>query len=492
MKSLRIVHVASEVSPYSKTGGLADVAAALPKWLGRFGHDVSIITPFYNFIKQQPIKLDVITSRTPIRIGRRSFRVKFKRLRLPTREKERPRVFFVCNDELFGKRSRLYGFSNDSLRFLFFNLAALRLLDLLGQRPDVIHSHDWQAGLVPNLLACDRKLYPTLGKTATLFTIHNLAFQMGSDWWKVPAQKLDDGRGLPYAKPNRVRYLNFTKRGILHADVINTVSERYAQEILTPAFGQGLDVYLRRRQEDVYGVINGIDYAVFNPKFDDKVFLKYDWNSLDRKAKNKLALQRKLGLARKPSVPIVGVVNRLTEQKGFNLIMESIDALLRLPLQLVILGSGQKEYVEFFRRVARQHPRSFAFVSPFSEDMASKVFAGSDMFLMPSRFEPFGISPLISLRYGSVPIVHATGGLTDTITDFSPKTRVGNGFVFRQYAKEDFLIALARALETYRYEDVWTNLVWRSMQQSFSWELPARKYVELYRKALAKRRKPKR
>jgi len=231
---------------------------------------------------------------------------------------------------------------------------------------------------------------------------------------------------------------------------------------------------------DLYGIINGIDYTIYNPAYDKKIKYPYDWNSLRRKKKNKLLLQKKVGLEENPDTPLIGLVNRLTEQKGFNLIMENIDILMRLPLQMVIVGSGYREYVLFFRKMARKYPKKIGIYTPFTEEMASKVYAGSDMFLMPSRFEPCGLSQLISLRYGSIPIVHETGGLSDTITNFSPKTRKGNGFVFRQFNGADFLVALTRALENYKYSQTWEHLTWRAMQQTYSWVLPAKKYVRLF------------
>lgn len=307
---------------------------------------------------------------------------------------------------------------------------------------------------------------------------------MAGNWWAEEHIRADDGKNDPTKKMSLVPHLNFTKRAILNADLISTVSERYAEEITTPEFGQGLDKYIRQRKKDLYGIINGIDYTVYNPAYDKKIEYPYDWNSLRRKKKNKLVLQKKVGLEENPETPLIGLVNRLTEQKGFNLIMENIDILMRLPLQMVIVGSGYREYVLFFKKMARKYPKKIGIYTPFTEEMASKVYAGSDMFLMPSRFEPCGLSQLISLRYGSIPIVHETGGLSDTITNFSPKTRKGNGFVFKQFHGADFLVALTRALENYKYSQTWEHLTWRAMQQTYSWELPAKKYVRLFNIAI--------
>lgn len=481
----RIASVASEVAPYSKTGGLADVAKSLPKALANLGHKVFIITPYYSFIKKQKLNLKKVDVVTSISLGTKKYSVSFKRLDF----NENLQIYFVVNEKLFGRNKKIYGYPNDNLRFLVFNIATLRLLEAKKSKPDIIHCHDWQTGLIPNLLKERGDKYPSLKKTATLFTIHNLTFQAAGDWWKIKDHHRDEGRGNPFKNISKIKYLHFTKRAVFYADIINTVSERYAEEITTPEFGQGLDRYLRRRKKDLYGIINGIDYTVYNPAFDNNITYKYDWNSLRRKKKNKLVLQKLVGLEQNPETPLIGVVNRLTEQKGFSLIMDTMDILMQLNLQMVVVGSGYREYVSFFKKMARQYPKKVGFYTPFTEEMASKVHAGSDMFLMPSRFEPCGLSQLISSRYGSIPIVHETGGLSDTITNFNPKTRKGNGFVFRKYGRSNFLVALVRALENYKYTQVWEYLTWRAMQQTYSWELPAKKYLKLFNIALKKIKK---
>ncbi|MFA5134956.1 MAG: glycogen synthase [Patescibacteria group bacterium] len=478
--SLHIASIASEVAPYSKTGGLGDVAKALPKALANIGHMVSIITPYYSFIKQQGLPLEKLNVKSTVVVGRNKFPISYYAFDFS----KNLRIYFVANEKLFTGRSKIYGHPDDNLRFCTFSIAALKLIELKRLKPDVIHCHDWQAGLIPNMMRFEGSKYPSLRNTASVFTIHNLTFQSGGDWWKLKKYYADDGKGNPLQRIGKLKYLNFSKRGILHADAINTVSERYAEEITTPEFGQGLEKYLSDRKDYLHGIINGIDYTVHNPAFDGNIEFKYDWNTLSRKKKNKLVLQKKLNLEKNPDIPVIGVVNRLTEQKGFKLIMETIDTLMRMNLQIAIVGSGFREYVIFFKKVARRYPKKLAIYTPFTEEMESKVYAGSDMFLMPSRFEPCGISQLKSLRYGSIPIVHETGGLSDTIMNYNPKTRKGNGFVFRQYARDAFLIALTRALENYKYTQAWEYLTWRGMQQSYSWELPAKKYVQLYGRAI--------
>lgn len=479
--SLHISIISPEISPFNKVGGLADVAHALPKHIQGLGHRASVVTPYYAFMDKQNLAKELV-GEVVIPFGRKEYPVKFLRTSLsPTSPVP---VYFVYQEELFSRRDRSYGYPDDNLRFAVFNLAVFYLYELLGKAPDVLHCQDWPAGLVPQLL---RKQYadnPFWSKTSTLFTIHNLPFQMQGMWYLVPAKKRDTGRTAIPTDPEKIRTINFTLRAILYSDVINTVSERYALEIMTKKFGEGLDGYLRRRKDRVYGIINGIDYSIFNPSFDQHLDIHYDWNSLDKKIKNKLALQKELGLPTANDIPMIGLVHRLTEQKGFNVIMEILPTLMYQRVQLVIVGDGHKEYVKYFRNMAKKYPEQIAVHLEFSEAMGSRVYAASDMFLMPSRYEPCGISQLISLRYGSIPIVHQTGGLADTITDFDPRTGLGNGFVFHAYSGTELLMALTRALETFKYPKVWEHLTWQAMRQSFSWQLPATKYIQLYRRAI--------
>ncbi|MBI5404890.1 MAG: glycogen synthase [Candidatus Kerfeldbacteria bacterium] len=481
MKKLFVVSISPEVSPYSKSGGLGDVAAALPKHVAKAGHHVVIITPYYGFIKHQDVALEDTPFEAWIRVGEDDLHIKYK----VAHPREDLDVFFVCNEDLFGRvQMHMYGHENDAVRAYVFEKASVELMKRFDQAPDVVHCHDWHTAGIPNILKTDERDNPFFKKTATIFTIHNLPFQMQGDWWMVPHDKIDDGHGPLPTAPTKIRWINFTKRGIMYADAINTVSLRYAHEILTPEYGQGLDRLLRKREKEVYGIINGIDYAVYNPQFDPNLWQSYDWNSLDRKHKNKRELQKMLGLEQRNDIPLIGLVHRLTEQKGFDLIKNILPVLMRLPLQMVIVGTGSRDYVAPFRKAARQHPERIAIQTPFTEEFGSRVYAGSDMFLMPSRYEPCGISQLISLRYGSIPIVHETGGLSDTIDDFDPRSGNGTGFVFSRYASDDLLVAIARALETFKYPQVWEHLTWQAMQESYSWDTPAQKYIELYRRAM--------
>ncbi len=485
MASPRIAVIAAEVSPYSKIGGLADVAYALPKQLKLLGNEVCVVMPYYKFMDVQNIKKTLVAE-TTIEFAGHSYTTRFLKAEMPTPEPVP--IYFIYQAELFSDRDKVYGYADDNYRWAFFCWSIFFLFPKLGQAPDVLHCNDWHTGLIPNWLAMHFSKDPFWKETATLYTIHNLYYQMAGSRKKVPPRKRDKGFGLPPVKGEKVKYMNLALRGIKHADLISTVSERYAKEILTPKFGEGLDPYLRRRKNRVFGIINGVDYSVFNPNVDKYLTIHYDWNSLDKKWLNKDQLQQAIGLPVRRDVPLIGMVHRLTEQKGYDLVMKILPIILRQPVQFVSIGAGGKTYMKYFRMMARKYPDQVAAHLEFSESWGSRVYAGSDMFLMPSRFEPCGISQLLSLRYGSVPIVHRTGGLADTISDFNPRTGVGTGFVFDTYEPEDFLMALTRAIETYKYPKVWEHLTWQAMRQSFSWELPSRKYVELYRRAVQLRR----
>ncbi len=479
--ALKIAVLSAEVSPYCKVGGLADVAQALPKHLKLLGHEPVVVTPYYQFLDQQSIDKQLVAE-TDLTFAGRTYHTKFLRAFMPTPQPVP--IYFVYQAELFGHRDKVYGYPDDYLRWAFYDWAVFSLFTLIDWAPNVLHCQDWQAGLIPNYLRSEFGKQPFWSNTTTVFTIHNLSYQMQGMWYEVGPKNRDRGQGAPSTTDACLRFTNFTLRAIKNADVINTVSERYAQEILTKKFGEGLDGYLLRRKDRVFGIINGIDYTVFNPSLDQHLSVHYDWNSLDQKLVNKDELQRDLGLPQRRELPLIGMVHRLTEQKGFDLIMQVLPIILRQKVQFVIVGEGQPTYMRYFRAIAKKYPDQVAVHLEFSEAMGSRVYAGSDMFLMPSRFEPCGISQLISLRYGSIPIVHRTGGLADTIADFNPRTGVGTGFTFQTYEPNDFLVALVRATETYKYPKIWEHLTWQAMRQSFSWALPTRKYVELYQRAI--------
>ncbi len=487
-KKLKIVHVSSEVDPFSKTGGLADVAGSLPRAIKHKGYQIIVVTPLYSQLidaKKHNLKLIAEAIKIELSDGV-NVEANFWQGEL---DKGLP-IYFIENNKYFGKRKALYGSKHENARFFFFDLATLQLLKTIEFKPDLIHCHDWQTGLIPYFLKRRFKKDEFFTRTATLFTIHNLLFQLGHNWWKIKTSLRDDGNSrLPkFGHTLPVERINFAKRAIINADLINAVSEQYAQEILTRDVGQDLHRILQNRAERLFGIVNGVDYKDYNPKTDPGIHRQYDVNSLNHKAENKKWLQKYFNLPVKNDVPVLGMVTRIAEQKGIDLVMQIMADILRLDVQFVIMGAGEKHYETFFKKIEKKYPKKIGAHLEFDSNRATSVYAGSDMFLMPSRFEPCGLGQLISLRYGSIPIVRSVGGLADTITDFNPKTKKGNGFVFHSYDPKALLIALVRAVENYKYPETWTELVKNGMKQSFSWEIPAKKYLTLYRKAIKQKK----
>jgi len=482
-KKLKIVTIASEVAPFSKTGGLGDVTRSLPKALRRLGHETIVITPLYGqVISKKDYELKLVYENIKVYLNsKEAIRINYWKGHLM---KGLP-VYFIENKKYFSKRKTLYGSAHENSRFLIFDVAALKLISLLKFKADIVHCHDWQTGLIPFYLKTQFRYSKTLHKAKTLFTIHNLVFQFGHNWWEIPLKKKDYGRKrIPHLSDPNIETINFAKRAILSADAVNTVSEQYREEIMTKKFGQDLDRILKNRENRLFGIVNGIDYNAFNPAKDPGICKNYDYKKIHRKKLNKLYLQKMFKLPENFNVPVICMVCRITEQKGFDLIFDMINALMSLDIQLIIMGGGDKNYEKKIRSIIKEYPQKVNAHLKFNTKDATKVYAGSDMYLMPSRFEPCGITQLIAMRYGTIPIVRHIGGLIDTVTDFNPATKRGNGFVFNKYKAEELLIAVTRAVETFKNKYMWRGLVVKVMQESNSWEIPAKKYVTLYRKMI--------
>jgi starch synthase len=481
-KKLKIVHVASEVSPYSRTGGLADGAGALPKALHDVGHDVIVVTPLYGqVIDIKKHKLEPIFENIEVKVDdKKILKVSFWRGYL---KKDLP-IYFVENKKYFSKRKTLYGSSHENARFLLFDNAVLKLLSLLKFKADIIQCHDWQTAIIPQLLRKKYRKSPLLAKTATLFTIHNLAFQMGMNWWDVPASKKDNGtKKIPDFDDPELEYINFAKRGILNADAVSTVSESYAEEIMQPRFGQDLNRILANRKERVFGIVNGIDHKEYNPETDPGLYRNFGINSIQRKGLNKIHIQNFYGLPESKKTPLVVMASRIAEQKGFDILLQILPTLTAMDCQFLIMGDGDKKYINAINKFNKNHPKKIKWV-PFNRIKETSLYAAADMALLPSRFEPCGLVQIIASRYGAVPIVRDIGGLSDTVTDYNPRTGRGTGFKFRRYQPQPLLVAIARAFSEFEHKESWQELVRRIMQRSSSWEIQARKYIELYRKTM--------
>jgi starch synthase len=484
-KRLKIVQIVSELSPFSKTGGLADVARSLPKAIKRLGHDVRVITPLYSqVIDPKKHKLKLLFKDVDIYLNSEDHcRVSYWRGYLMTGLP----VYFIENKKYFSKRKTLYGSNHENARWMVFDVAALKLISLLKFQADIVHCHDRQTGLIPFYLKTDFRYSKTLRKAKVIFTIHNLIFQMGKNWWEIPPEKKDYGRSrIPHLDDPDLEYVNFVKRAILTADAISTVSEQYREEIMTRKFGQDLHRILKNREDRLFGIVNGIDYKTYNPANDPGLYKNYNYRKIARKNLNKMYLQKKFKLPINVRTPIICTTSRVTFQKGFELITRIMDELMRLDVQFIVIGGGATNYIKTLKKFAKKYPKKFV-ILPTHEDCLkyeTLVYASSDMFLLPSHHEPCGINQLIAMRYGCVPIVRKVGGLHDTVQNFNPTTGKGTGFSFDQFREFGLYRTIVRAMETYKYKDVWRMLVSRVMQESNSWEIPAKKYVTLYRKVI--------
>lgn len=482
---LKIVHIASEVAPFSKTGGLGDVARSLPKALKRLGHDVILITPLYGkVIDKEAHNLKLVFKNVKLRLNSEdNVTVSYWQGQLM----DGLPVYFVESSKFFSKHKRLYGSGRENARFLVFDVAALKLLSLLKFQADIIHCHDWQTGLIPFYLKHDFRYSKTLKGAKTIFTIHNLIFQFGHNWWEIPLDRKDYGRKrIPHLDDPRLEDINFAKRAILSADLINTVSEQYRFEIMTKRFGQDLHRILRNRSDRLFGIVNGIDYNAYNPEKDPGLAKAYGADSLgsrlSAKRANKLALQTKVGLPQESLTPVLCTTSRVTFQKGFDLILKAIPALMRLDIQIIFMGDGNKEYISPLKKLQKKFKRKLVWM-PFDGKLETSLYAAADLFLLPSNHEPCGINQLIAMRYGCIPVVREIGGLNDTVDDYNPATGRGNGFTFHQEDELDFFGAIIRGLENYKHRLAWEKLVRQAMKQSNSWEIPAKKYLQLYRRA---------
>jgi starch synthase len=474
----KVLFVASEADPFIKTGGLGDVAGALPKYLNMQGVETRVVIPKYRGIKPQFKEQLKFVKWFTVSVG---WRVQY--CGIFEYDYEGIKYYFIDNEYYFF-RNALYGDFDDGERFAFFDRAVLEMLKELNWKPDIIHCNDWQTAMIPVLHKLQYKNDLFYSGIKTVFSIHNLLFQGNYD-----PIILGDLFSLDY-KYYRDGYMelygaaSFMKGALNYSDMISTVSNTYAQEIQTPQYGEKLDGLLRSRGKDLIGIVNGIDYKIYNPEEDELIYEKYSVESLEDKKINKLGLQKDLGLPENENIPMIGLVSRLTNQKGLDLIAYMIDKLLQENVQLVILGTGDKAYEELFSGLQMKYKDKMSANIRFDDTLAHRIYAASDMFLMPSMFEPCGLGQLIALRYGSIPIVRETGGLKDTITPYNKYTGEGNGFSFSNYNGNELYNTVMTALEYYKNKTVWNNLMTQAMKSDNSWEKAANKYKQMYENLL--------
>ena len=472
---MKVLFVASEAYPFIKTGGLGDVAYALPKALRKLGIDARVIIPKYSGIPSAFKNCIENVASFNVGIGWRNQYCGLQHLVYD----EVP-YYFVDNEYYF-KRSEIYGFYDDGERFAYFSRAVLEAIKHMEDfSPDIIHCNDWHCGIVPALLKEHYSEDARYNKIKTIFTIHNLKYQ-GVFSKEILGDLLNlDEKYFTDASLKFYDAVSFMKGGIVFSDAVTTVSDTYAREIQTPFYGEALDGLLCSKADNLYGIVNGIDYELYHPKVDKKILFNYDVKSRKQKVKNKLKLQEKLCLTVSEDIPMIGIVTRLVKQKGLDLIVDKLQELLSLPIQIVLLGNGDGYYEDIFQYYASIYPSRISTNIVFDEGLAQQIYAASDMFLMPSLFEPCGIGQLIALKYGSIPIIRETGGLKDTIIPYNKYTGTGNGFSFANYSSEELLDAINRALELYEDKVSWDKLIKNAMESNNSWENSAKNYRDLY------------
>jgi starch synthase len=493
---MKILFVASEMEPYVKIGGIADVIGTLPKKLAGLGCEVRVVIPYYRRIRAK-------LSRLGIKPRLVSKKLVFCLDWLPHEGLIREidtggvKVYLLSNDDFFGRRY-IYStpkgdYEDNDLRFGFLSLGALEIAKALDFRPDIIHCHDWQTALLPICLRWRKHLRqdPFFKDTRVVFTIHNISYQGQYE------RNMLDKFGLPeflFTSQGLELYgkTNLLKGGILYSDLVTTVSPAYAAELKKREYAYGLEAVLKwisRDRDNLIGILNGIDYEEWNPENDGSIFENYCAGRFENKKTNKMKLREELGLNTEGDKPLLGIVSKLTEQKGIDLFLESIQQILDLGYQAAVIGAGVEKYENMLEKAGRRWKGNLSVTVAVNDDaLERKVYAGSDMFLMPSRFEPCGLGQIIALRYGSIPVVRGTGGLLDTVRDYTEDNKSGNGFIFDEFSKVSLLDALLRAITVYEDKNAWNDLILRGMKEDFSWKSSGKKYLKLYGELLEKKR----
>lgn len=484
-KPLKILIVGAEVSPYAHVGGVSRALGHLSKALVKQGQDCRVFMPKFGMIDEEKYPMRMV----------------YEGLKVPTSHPESPYlicnvkmhqasgrapVYFLENQEYYELRANVYGYQDDPTRWALLSRGVLEFLACCSDWvPDVVEAVDWQAGAIPNHLrstfAKNEKLFPV----ATVFSIHNLNFQGMFDYKNVSELNFDDGQSpIENFFSERLYWQNFMRRGIMYADLVNTVSPNYAKEILRPQYGEGLDKLLTEVRGKLFGILNGIDYEEFNPATDKFLKANFDVRSLEKRGKNKLTLQGEFDLKQDETLPLLATWGRFVEQKGIDLMFDVLPPLLRdFEVQFVVVGGGEGKYLDFFRQLQKDFPKKVGIHLMADFTLPRLLMAGADLILFPSKFEPCGLVQMEGMRYGAIPIVRATGGLTDTVEDFDPEKKTGVGFVFKDFDKWAFFAQIVRALEVYRHKEIWRALQKRAMLQDNSWEQRALEYLELFQKA---------
>lgn len=488
-KQLKVCVLTPEAVPFAKTGGLADVAGSLPGALKILGVDVRIIVPFYRAVREKEISSSVVIKDLEVPFGDSFLTADI----LETVNKDNVPVYLIDREDMYD-RPGLYGVSQgdyyDNLeRFAFFSRAALSIIESLGESPDIIHCHDWQTGLIPALLNRTYSETSFFSDTSSVFTIHNIGYQGIFPKDKFTLTGLSEKE---FYHPSGIEYwgsISLLKSGIVYSDSVTTVSPRYAEEIKTPDYGMGMEGILEDRSADLYGILNGIDYKVWDPSSDKNLIKPYSEKNLKGKHSCKEYLIKEMGLDNALiNAPVMGIVSRLDTQKGIDILLEALDELMNMKVGIVILGSGKEDIEKAVKTSEKRYPGRLAARIGYDDPLAHRIIAGSDMFIIPSRYEPCGLTQMYALKYGTAPVVRSTGGLDDTIVSFDPVTEKGNGFKFESPDAASLVKSVREALEVYKKKSLWKKLITTGMKEDFSWERSARRYLKIY-ESTAKRRR---
>jgi starch synthase len=484
---MKVAYIVSECVPFVKTGGLADVAGALPKALEKIGCEVKVFLPLYSSIDTFEFELVFCEDMHGMSIDMDGRQAGFHAWsgKLPGSGVE---IYFIENSDYFHRNGPYTSDSDEDERFVFFQLATFDLMRRLNWSPDVIHANDWETGLMPALLNERFAGDSLFNNTATIFSIHNIGYHGLFGRAVIAKAGLSDANFYPGGPLEFRGEVSFLKAGIEYADIINTVSDTHAQEIQTEQYGAGLEGVLQRRRDDLFGILNGIDTDDWNPETDLLIPHNYTHKSIENKIKNKKSLLKSALMSNgNDDMALIGLITRLTPQKGIDLVRKLIDKLMDLPVKIIALGNGNTELEDFLRLATKTYNGRFAGYIGYNEELAHLITAGSDMFLMPSVYEPCGLNQMYSLNYGTVPIVRKTGGLNDTVRDYHEFYGEGNGFTFNEYNADALYRTIQRALDLFSRKDEWEKIMCRGMRENFSWDRSAFRYKEIYRMAIEKR-----
>lgn len=488
-KPLKVLFVVAEMYPYASVGGLGMAIFSLTQALKKLKVDVRILMPKYGLIDEAkyPLKIVLKGLKVPTDEEKEGKEVLICNIKKYVPKKNKIPVYFLENREYYEKRSNVYGYSDDPIRFALLSRGALEFLRQSDWIPDIIDCADWHTGILPNYLKTTYKDDPKLAKIKTVLSIHNLYHQGIFDHRFVSEIDYDDGKA-PIASlfSEILAKQNFLKRGIIFSDAVNTVSETYAHEILTPEYGEKLDNLLKEVRTKISGILNGLDYQELNPATDKSITFNYSYSTIKKRILNKESLQKEFNLEISPDTPLLGMVGRMEEQKGLELLFPILDILIsEFGVQFVVVGGGDPKYRSFFEEIAKKYPKNIGCHLMPDFKLARHIFAGADIFLMPSKFEPCGIAQMEAMRYGAVPVVRATGGLADTVKNFDPSDKSGTGFIFKKFNSYSFFGSIVRALETYKHKKIWLGLMKKIMKTDFSWGSSAKKYLALYQKTIS-------